>query len=82
MKLCNLQPWELAVAVGSVIINAVLYGIYDSKKNAVIRFSMSVVFIFTTYVIGNMYPLTLFLCLLLFVERKHENEEQTISVPN
>ena len=46
-----LQPWESAAAVDNAIVNAVLCGIYDDKKNVVVRFSMSVVFIFTTYII-------------------------------
>ena len=45
------HPWELTV------VNVVLSGIYDSKKIAVIRFSMSVfyVFIFTTYIIVDYF---------------------------
>ena len=34
-----MQPWELAVAVG----------------NAIVRFSMSVVFVFTTYIIADYF---------------------------
>ena len=45
----KVQPWELAVAVGNAIVNIALRGIYDRKKIVVINFSMSLVFIFTTY---------------------------------
>ena len=40
-----LQPWESAAAVGNAVVNAfvnaALCGIYDGKKIAVVRFSMS-----------------------------------------
>ena len=45
------QPLELVVAVGNAIVNAVLCGIYNRKKINVIRFSLSMVFDFTTYII-------------------------------
>ena len=45
------QPLELVVAVGNAIVNAVLCGIYNRKKITVIRFSLSMVFDFTTYII-------------------------------
>ena len=46
---------ESATAVGNVVLNAVLCGIYDGKKIAVISFSMSVVCIFTTYIIVDYF---------------------------
>ena len=49
------QQWESAAAVDNAVVNAVLYGIYDGKKNAVVRFSMSVVFIFITYIIVDYF---------------------------
>ena len=50
-----MQPWELAAAVGNAVINVVLCGICDCKKIAVVRFSMSVDFIFTTYIIVDYF---------------------------
>ena len=41
--------------VGNAVINAALCGIYNDKKFAVVRFSMSVVFIFTTYIIVDYF---------------------------
>ena len=49
------QQWESAAAVDNAVVNAVLCGIYDGKKNAVVRFSMSVVFIFITYIIVDYF---------------------------
>ena len=43
------QPWQSAAAVSNAFINAVLCGIYDNKKIAILKFFMSVVFIFLTY---------------------------------
>ena len=40
-----------SIALSNVVINAILCGIYDGKKIAVVRFSMSVAFIFTAYII-------------------------------
>ena len=45
------QPRKLVAAGGIAVIKAVLCGIYDGKKIAVVRFPMSVVFIFTTCII-------------------------------
>ena len=50
------QPWESAAAVS----NAVLCEIYDDKKIAVVRFSMSAVFIYTTYLIISERLMNLF----------------------
>ena len=49
------QTWKSAAAVGNAVVNAVLCGIYGDKKIAVVRFSMSVVFIFTTYIIVDYF---------------------------
>ena len=49
------QPWESVAAVGNTVVNAVLCGIYNDKKIAVERFSMSVVIIFTTYIIVDYF---------------------------
>ena len=43
-----IQPWESAEAFDKTVINVALCEIYYGKKTAVVRFSMSVVFIFTT----------------------------------
>ena len=51
----GVQSWESTAAAGNAVINVMLSGIYDNKKIAVIRFSMSVVFIFTTYMISNYF---------------------------
>ena len=37
------------------MVNAVLCVIYDGKKITVVRFSMSIVFIFTTYIIVDYF---------------------------
>ena len=39
----NMQPWESVVTVSNAVVNAILYGIYDSKEIAFVRFSRSVV---------------------------------------
>ena len=45
------KPWESVTAVSIAIVKAILYGIYSGKKIAFVRFSMSMVFIFKTYII-------------------------------
>ena len=45
------KPWESVTAVSIAIVKAILYGIYNGKKIAFVRFSMSMVFIFKTYII-------------------------------
>ena len=42
-------------AIGSAVINSVLYEIYDGKRVAVVRFYMFMVFIFTTYTIVDYF---------------------------
>ena len=49
-NILEMQPWESTAAVGNAIVNAILWGIYDGKKIVAARFSMSVDFIFTTYI--------------------------------
>ena len=49
------QPWESVAAVGNAIINAILCGISNNKKIVAVRFSMFVVFIFTTYIIVDYF---------------------------
>ena len=49
------QPWEFTAAVGNAVVNAVICGIYDDKKIAVVRFSIAVFFIFTTYIIVDYF---------------------------
>ena len=50
-----IQPLESAAAVGNAVVNTVLCGIYDGKKIAVVKFSVSLVFIFTTYIIVDYF---------------------------
>ena len=49
------QPCKSATAVGNAVVNAILCGIYDGKKIAMVRFSMFVDFIFTTYIIVDYF---------------------------
>ena len=59
-----MQSWESAAAVGNAVVNAVLCGICGGKKKiAVIRFSMSVAFIFTTYIMVDYFWKTNYLTL-------------------
>ena len=49
------QPWESMAAVSNSVVSAVFCGIYESQKIAVVRFSVSVVYIFTTYIIVDFF---------------------------
>ena len=55
MIFLNIQSWESAATVGNAVVNAVVCGIYNGKKIAIVRFSMSVVFIFTTKIIDDYF---------------------------
>ena len=50
-----LPAMELAATVGNVVVNGALYGIHGGKKIAVARFSLSVVFMFTTCIIDDYF---------------------------
>ena len=41
--------------IRKAVVNVVLCEIYNGKKIAVVRFSMSVVFVFTTYIIADYF---------------------------
>ena len=43
------QPWELAAAFGSAVVNAILCWFYDGKNNVVVKVFTYVVFLFRFY---------------------------------
>ena len=49
------QSWESVAAVDNAVVNAILCGIYNSKKIAVVMFSVSVVFTFITKIIDDYF---------------------------